>query len=62
MFGIRIIETAAGIPFGALVAMGRDPPGIFYHSCHVHEIPGHEGRIAVGKIILLTAGTRPFKK
>ncbi len=37
MFGVGIVETAAGLPQGALVAMGRKAAHVFQHSSHVHH-------------------------
>ncbi len=47
-----MIEAAAGVPLGALIAMGRNTSRIFHHSRQMHQIPGHEGRVAIGEIIL----------
>jgi hypothetical protein len=38
-----------------LVAMGRNPTGLFEHPAQVHEVPGHKRHVAVGEVILRAA-------
>jgi hypothetical protein len=49
---IRVAEMAACFPLGTLVSVSRDPARVFYHPRHVHQVPGHERRVAVGEIVL----------
>ena len=46
-----MIEAAAGIPFGALVAVRGDAAGVFDHAREVHQIPSHKSRVAIGEIV-----------
>src|SRR6266702_807975 len=51
IFWIFKIETGAGIPFAALVAVGWHAAGLFEHLRQVHKIPSHKGGIAIGEVI-----------
>jgi len=46
-----VIESAARVPFGALIAMRWNSTCIPDHSGKMEQIPGHEGCVAIGKII-----------
>src|SRR6185312_7416835 len=52
VFGIAEIEALAFIPFGTLIALGRDAAGAFEEFSQMHEIPRHEGGVAVGEIVI----------
>src|SRR5687767_244947 len=52
---VREVGAAAGIPGGALVAVGRYAAGVLQHPRQVQQIPGHERRVAVGEVVLGTA-------
>ena len=52
---VWVVEAAARIPGGALVAMDRDPARILQHACQVQEIPRHEGGVAIGEIVFKPA-------
>ncbi len=54
VLGIRKIEAAAGVPLGALVAVGGDAAGVLQHPRQVQHVPGGEGGIAVGEVVLGT--------
>ena len=53
-----MIKPAAGVPPGTLVAVCRDSTRILDHSRQMQQIPGHESRVAVGKIVLGPARPR----
>ena len=53
-----MIEAAAGVPLGPLIAMRGYASGVFEHARQVHEVPGHECRVAVGEIVLRSPRTR----
>ena len=53
-----MVEATASLPQGTLVAMCRNAARILYHSGEVHEVPGHEGGIAVGEVVLGPTGAR----
>jgi hypothetical protein len=55
---IRVIKAAAGVPLGALIAVCRDFSRILDHPRHVHQIPGHERRIAIREVILRSTRSR----
>src|SRR5581483_3217070 len=57
VFGVLEVEAAAGVPFRALVAVGRDAAGVPEHPGNVQQVPRHERRVAVGEVVLRTAGT-----
>src|SRR5215204_2523206 len=54
---VRVVEAAAGVPLGALVAVRRDSARVLEHPGRVQQVPGHEGRVAVGEVVLRTART-----
>jgi hypothetical protein len=58
VFRVCKVETAAGVPIGALVAVSWNATCIFDHPSHVQQIPSHEGRVAIGEVILRS--TRSF--
>src|SRR5438105_707808 len=53
---VREIEAAAGVPLRSLVAVGGDPAVVLQHAGHVQQVPRHERGVAVGEVILGTAG------
>ena len=55
MLRIRIIKPTARVPLRALVAMRRNPTGVFDHPRQVQQVPGHEGRVAIGEVVLRAA-------
>ena len=46
------VEAAAGVPLGALVAMSRDAASVLENPRQVQHVPGGEGGVAVGEVIL----------
>ena len=56
--GFGEVEAAARVPLRALVAVRRDPAGVLEHPREVHEVPGHERRVAVGEVVLRAARAR----
>src|SRR5215208_5690756 len=55
VFGVLVVEPAARVPLRALVPVCRHPAGVLEHLREVHEVPGHEGGVAVGEVVLRTA-------
>src|SRR5680860_839171 len=53
--GLDEAEPLPLVPLASLVAVCRDATRPLDHLRRVHEVPGHEGRVAVGEIILGTA-------
>jgi hypothetical protein len=49
------VEAAARVPIRALVAVSGDATGILQHAGHVQQVPGHEGGVAVGEVVLRAA-------
>src|SRR5215207_2130353 len=58
VLGVLEVEAAAGLPLRSLVAVGRDAPGPLQHRPQVHQVPGREGGVAVGEVVLGTARAR----
>src|ERR671911_390239 len=58
VLGVVGVEAAAGVPLRALVAVSRDAAGPLQHRPQVHQVPGREGGVAVGEVVLGTAGPR----
>ena len=52
-----MVESTASIPGCSLIPMHGDAASILDHSCHVKQIPGHERRVALSKIVLRPAGS-----
>ena len=52
-----MIEAAACVPFGSLITMCCDAAGIFDHARQMHEVPCHEGCVALCEIVFRTTGT-----
>src|SRR5262249_40891858 len=52
----REVVPAAGVPAPALVAVGRHAAVVLEHAGDVQQVPGHERRVAVGEVVLGTAG------
>ena len=50
--GVREVEPSARVPCGALVAVGRDATCVGDHPREVEQVPGHEGRVPVGEVVL----------
>ncbi len=46
------VEAAAGVPGGALVAVGGDAAGVLEDPRQVQHVPGGEGGVAVGEVVL----------
>ncbi len=57
VLGVREVEAAAGVPLRALVAVGGDAAGVLQHPGQVQQVPGHEGGVAVGEVVLGTAAS-----
>jgi hypothetical protein len=47
-----MIEAAASVPLGLLVAMSRNPARRLEHSRQVQQVPGHERRIALRELVV----------
>jgi len=58
VFGIVEVEAASGVPFRALVAVGRDSARVLEHPGQVHQVPRHERGVAVGEVVGRAAGAR----
>src|SRR6266581_7154177 len=56
VFGVVEVVTAARVPAGTLVAVGRDAAGVLEHPGQVQHVPGHERGVAVGEVVLRAAG------
>src|SRR4051812_28444408 len=54
---IREVETAAGVPGGALIAVSGDAAGVLQHPSQVKHVPGREGGVAISEVVLRAAGT-----
>src|SRR6185437_15272886 len=52
VFGVVEVITAARVPAGTLVAVGRDAAGVLEHPGQVQQVPGHERGVAVGEVVL----------
>jgi hypothetical protein len=52
---IREVGAAAGFPGGALVAVGGDAAGVLEQPRQVQHVPGREGGVAIGEVVLGTA-------
>src|SRR5579859_1797395 len=55
------IKAAAGVPLAALVTIGRDTAVILEEFRQVHQVPGHEGCVAVGEVVAETDDRPIFK-
>ena len=55
MLRVGGVKAAPRIPFRALVTVGGNAAGVFEHPRHMQQIPGHEGGVAVGEIVLRPA-------
>src|ERR1700710_3237213 len=55
MLRVREVEAAAGVPGGALVAVGGDAAGVLEDPRQVQHVPGGEGGVAVGEVVLRAA-------
>src|SRR5271166_3932958 len=53
--GIGVVESAAGVPLRALVTVCGDAARVLEQAGHVQKVPGHEGRVAVGEVVLRPA-------
>src|SRR5690349_16664091 len=52
------VEAGAGVPLRALVAVAGDPAGVAQHPGEVHQVPRHEGGVAVGEVVLRSTAAR----
>ena len=57
MFWIGKIRSASGVPLCPLVAVCRNASRVLDHPRHVHEIPGHERRVAICEIVFRATRT-----
>ena len=57
VLGVGEVEAAAGVPLRPLVPMGGDAAGVGNHASQVEQVPGHEGRVPVGEVVVGPAGT-----
>src|SRR3546814_15686802 len=55
VLGVGEVEAAAGVPRGALVAVGRDAAFVLEDAGHVQQVPRHERDVAVGEVVLRAA-------
>jgi hypothetical protein len=55
MLGVGEVKAGAGVPFGTLIAVGGDAAGVLEHPRHVEHVPGGEGRVAVGEVVVGSA-------
>jgi hypothetical protein len=58
VLGVLPAEALALLPRGQLVSVGRDSAGGFQHPGQMHQVPAHEGGVAVGELVLGTARAR----
>src|ERR1700694_4092159 len=56
--GVGPAESLTRIPTSTLIAPRWYPAGVGEHLGEVHEVPGHEGRVAIGEVILRTPRAR----
>src|SRR5215467_5316935 len=56
VLGVGEVEAATGVPGGTLVAVGGDPAGVLEDAGEVEHVPGGEGGVAVGEVVLGAAG------
>ena len=54
---VREVDAAAGIPGRALVPVCRHAPRVLQHAREVQQVPGEEGRVPVGEVVLGPAGS-----
>ncbi len=54
MLRMLVIEAAAGFPGLAVIAVIGQAAGGFEHVGEVHQIPAHDGRVALGEVIVET--------
>ncbi len=47
-----MVEAIARIPRRPLVAMGGNAAGILQHPRQMHQVPGHERRVALGEVVV----------
>ena len=52
IFGIREVESRARIPFPTLISVGREAARRLQHPGEVEEVPCHEGRVAIGELVV----------
>src|SRR3954449_13084274 len=58
VLGVLPVESLTGFPGGPLVSLGRESSRAPQQTCEVHQIPRHEGRIAVGEVVFRPARSR----
>src|SRR5258708_8881798 len=56
--GVVEVVAAAGVPAGALVAVGGYAAGVLEQPGQVQQVPGHERGVAVGEVVVRAAGAR----
>src|SRR5438477_3261467 len=56
--GVWEVESTARVPFRALIAVRGDPTGVLEYAREVEQVPGHEGGVAVGEVVLGSARAR----
>src|SRR5262245_30063924 len=52
VLGVGEVEPRAGVPFAALVAVGRYAAGVLDQPGQVQQVPGHERGVPVGEVVL----------
>ena len=51
------VEALAGVPERPLVPVRRNAARVSQGARRVHEVPGHEGGVAVGEVVFGSAGS-----
>src|SRR5664279_4058632 len=54
IFRVLEVETRARVPFFPLVPVGGEAAGVLQHPGQVQQVPGHEGGVAVGEVVVQT--------
>ena len=52
-----MIKACAGIPGRSLIAVGGNAAIVLEHPSHMHEVPGHERRVALGEVVINPIGS-----
>src|SRR5215211_6030675 len=55
VLGVLVVELAARVPLGPLVAVRRYPAGVLDHAREVQQVPRHEGGVAVREVVVGSA-------
>src|SRR5690349_11936219 len=58
VLGVLPVEPRARVPLRALVAVARYAARVLEHLREVHQVPGHEGGVAVGEVVLGATAAR----